>query len=115
MKPTDGMQRGMKATNLGHPMSDAGGSRNTRARVERARGARGLSGPARCGEGALVGDPPAEARRTSKTNRRAEDVRNRNQGHRFARALLQGGKIGLFGGAGVGKTVIIMELIHNIA
>ena len=26
-----------------------------------------------------------------------------------------GGKIGLFGGAGVGKTVIIMELIHNIA
>jgi F-type H+-transporting ATPase subunit beta len=28
---------------------------------------------------------------------------------------LRGGKIGLFGGAGVGKTVIIMELIHNIA
>jgi F-type H+-transporting ATPase subunit beta len=28
---------------------------------------------------------------------------------------VQGGKIGLFGGAGVGKTVIIMELIHNIA
>ena len=27
----------------------------------------------------------------------------------------QGGKIGLFGGAGVGKTVLIMELIHNIA
>jgi F-type H+-transporting ATPase subunit beta len=27
----------------------------------------------------------------------------------------KGGKIGLFGGAGVGKTVIIMELIHNIA
>ena len=28
---------------------------------------------------------------------------------------LQGGKIGLFGGAGVGKTVVIMELINNIA
>lgn len=28
---------------------------------------------------------------------------------------LKGGKIGLFGGAGVGKTVLIMELIHNIA
>jgi len=27
----------------------------------------------------------------------------------------KGGKIGLFGGAGVGKTVIIMELIHNVA
>merc|ERR1739848_55937 len=28
---------------------------------------------------------------------------------------VKGGKIGLFGGAGVGKTVVIMELIHNIA
>jgi F-type H+-transporting ATPase subunit beta len=28
---------------------------------------------------------------------------------------LKGGKIGLFGGAGVGKTVIIQELINNIA
>ena len=28
---------------------------------------------------------------------------------------VRGGKVGLFGGAGVGKTVIIMELIHNIA
>ena len=27
----------------------------------------------------------------------------------------RGGKIGLFGGAGVGKTVLILELIHNIA
>src|SRR5207253_3255174 len=29
--------------------------------------------------------------------------------------FLRGGKIGLFGGAGVGKTVIVMELINNIA
>src|SRR5207249_1611593 len=29
--------------------------------------------------------------------------------------FLRGGKIGLFGGAGVGKTVIIQELIHNVA
>ncbi|HRH23902.1 MAG TPA: F0F1 ATP synthase subunit beta [Candidatus Magasanikbacteria bacterium] len=29
--------------------------------------------------------------------------------------FLKGGKVGLFGGAGVGKTVIIQELIHNIA
>jgi len=28
---------------------------------------------------------------------------------------LRGGKIGLFGGAGVGKTVLLMELIHNVA
>jgi F-type H+-transporting ATPase subunit beta len=29
--------------------------------------------------------------------------------------IVRGGKVGMFGGAGVGKTVIIMELIHNIA
>lgn len=29
--------------------------------------------------------------------------------------MLKGGKIGLFGGAGVGKTVLIQELIHNVA
>lgn len=29
--------------------------------------------------------------------------------------FIKGGKIGMFGGAGVGKTVVIMELIHNIA
>lgn len=29
--------------------------------------------------------------------------------------FLKGGKVGLFGGAGVGKTVVIQELIHNIA
>jgi F-type H+-transporting ATPase subunit beta len=29
--------------------------------------------------------------------------------------FLKGGKIGMFGGAGVGKTVVIMEMIHNIA
>src|SRR3989344_4483538 len=29
--------------------------------------------------------------------------------------FIKGGKIGLFGGAGVGKTVLLMELIHNVA
>ena len=29
--------------------------------------------------------------------------------------FIKGGKVGLFGGAGVGKTVIIQELIHNVA
>ncbi|MGH9777693.1 MAG: F0F1 ATP synthase subunit beta [Candidatus Acidiferrales bacterium] len=29
--------------------------------------------------------------------------------------FLRGGKVGMFGGAGVGKTVVIMELIHNVA
>src|SRR5690242_21184130 len=33
----------------------------------------------------------------------------------FRSPYRKGGKIGLFGGAGVGKTVIIMELINNVA
>jgi F-type H+-transporting ATPase subunit beta len=40
---------------------------------------------------------------------------DRHQGHRPDRASLKGGKVGLFGGAGVGKTVLIQEFINNIA
>ena len=46
---------------------------------------------------------------------------NRNPGDRYQGSrpdlspYAKGGKIGLFGGAGVGKTVLIMELIHNVA
>ena len=43
------------------------------------------------------------------------DPRHRHQGRRPARTLRTGGKIGLFGGAGVGKTVLILELINNVA
>ena len=40
---------------------------------------------------------------------------HRHQGDRPDLPFLKGGKIGAFGGAGVGKTVVIMELINNIA
>ena len=43
------------------------------------------------------------------------DVRDRHQGDRSATPYLQGGKIGLFGGAGVGKTVLITEMINRVA
>jgi hypothetical protein len=43
------------------------------------------------------------------------DVRDRHQGHRPADPVRQGGKIGLFGGAGVGKTVLIQEMIARVA
>ena len=45
----------------------------------------------------------------------AADPGHRHQGRRPARPYTKGGKIGLFGGAGVGKTVIMQELINNIA
>ena len=45
----------------------------------------------------------------------AAGLRDRHQGHRPDRPVPRGGKVGVFGGAGVGKTVIIQELIRNIA
>ena len=45
----------------------------------------------------------------------AAGPRHRHQGHRPDLPLPKGGKVGAFGGAGVGKTVVIMELINNIA
>jgi F-type H+-transporting ATPase subunit beta len=46
---------------------------------------------------------------------RSGDPGHRHQGHRPSGPYAKGGKIGLFGGAGVGKTVLIQELINNIA
>jgi F-type H+-transporting ATPase subunit beta len=45
----------------------------------------------------------------------SRNPRHRHQGRRPSGPYAKGGKIGLFGGAGVGKTVLIMELINNIA
>ena len=62
--------------------------------------------------GSIHRKPPAFDEQ-SPASRSAGD---RHQGHRPAGALsASGGKIGLFGGAGVGKTVLIQELIHNVA
>ena len=56
-------------------------------------------------------DPPA----VRPDGDRGRGLRDRHQGHRPDRPVPPGGKIGVFGGAGVGKTVIIQELIRNIA
>jgi F-type H+-transporting ATPase subunit beta len=45
----------------------------------------------------------------------AQILRHRHQGRRPSRPLRQGRQDRLFGGAGVGKTVLIMELINNVA
>ncbi len=50
-----------------------------------------------------------------KNRARLSKIRDRYQSHRPSAPYAKGGKIGLFGGAGVGKTVLIQELIHNIA
>jgi F-type H+-transporting ATPase subunit beta len=112
MKPTDGMVRGMKAVDLGAPISVPVG-RETLGGILNVIGEPidGL-GPGQV-QGALA-DPPraASLRRTGNLGR---DVRDRHQGHRPSRALHQGRQDRPLRRRGVGKTVMIQELINNVA
>ncbi len=113
MKPTDGMQRGMKATDLGEGISVPVGP-GTLGRVLNV-----------LGEPVDFPDRPVQYTERWPIHRAAPDLEHQSTelkmfetGIKVVDLLepyLQGGKIGLFGGAGVGKTVVIMELIHNIA
>jgi F-type H+-transporting ATPase subunit beta len=112
MQPTDGVVRGMKALDTGQPIAVPVG-RSTLGRVMN-----------------VLGEPvdklgPITAEKRYPIHRPAPAFVDQNTnlemfetGIKVVDLLepyLRGGKIGLFGGAGVGKTVIIMELIHNIA
>ena len=112
MDTTDGLRRGMPVKNLGQPISVPTG--------EQVKG-RLLN---------VVGDPIDHLPDLTGENRRAihqpapkfDDLSISSEilytGIKVIDLLepyLKGGKIGLFGGAGVGKTVLIMELINNIA
>jgi F-type H+-transporting ATPase subunit beta len=113
MKPTDGMQRGMKAADLGEPISVPVGP-ETLGRVLNV-----------LGEPVDFPDRPVKSKERWPIHRAAPTLENQSTELKMFETgikvidllepYLQGGKIGLFGGAGVGKTVIIMELIHNIA
>jgi len=113
MEPTDGMQRGMKAADTGAPISVPVGP-GTLGRVLNVLG-RPVDFP----------DRPVEAKERWSIHRPAPTLEEQSTELKMFETgikvidllepYLQGGKIGLFGGAGVGKTVIIMELIHNIA
>ena len=88
MKPTDGMQRGMSADRPRRADLGAGRPRDARPRAERARRAGRLPRPPGRVEGALADPPPAADARGPVD--RAEDVRDRHQGHRPARAVPAG-------------------------
>jgi F-type H+-transporting ATPase subunit beta len=113
MKPTDGMQRGMMAVDTGGPISVPVGP-ETLGRVLNV-----------LGEPVDFPDRPVAAREHWPIHRAAPTLEQQSTELKMFETgikvidllepYLQGGKIGLFGGAGVGKTVIIMELIHNIA
>ena len=113
MSSTDGLQRGMEVVNTGNPISVPVGN-ITLGRVFNV-----------LGEHIDLGEPIPETELRNPIHREApqfEDlsvsVEILETGIKVVDLLApytKGGKIGLFGGAGVGKTVLIQELIHNIA
>jgi F-type H+-transporting ATPase subunit beta len=112
MEPTDGMVRGTSAEDLGQPITVPVGE-CTLGRVIN-----------------VVGKPvdklgPVEAQERWPIHREPPSFEEQStQIEMFETGIkvvdllepyMKGGKTGLFGGAGVGKTVLIMELIHNVA
>src|SRR5271163_4571965 len=112
MKPSEGLVRGMKAMDLGEPISVPVG-RGTLGRVMN-----------------VLGEPvdnmgPVKTEKRYPIHRPAPSLEDQSTNlEMFETGIkvvdliepyLKGGKIGLFGGAGVGKTVLIQELINNVA
>jgi len=112
MSSTDGVQRGMEAVDTGSPMKMPVGP-STLGRIWNVMGE------------PVDGGPMPEAEDYYPIHREApeyEDLEPKTEifetGIKVVDLLepyIKGGKTGLFGGAGVGKTVIIMELINNLA
>src|SRR6059036_252339 len=112
MEPTDGMVRGMKAIDLGGPISIPVGH-GTLGRVINVIGEPVDNlGPVNAKERHPIHRPAPSFEEQATT---AEMFETGIKVIDLIQPFLKGGKIGLFGGAGVGKTVIIMELINNVA
>ncbi len=112
MQPTDGLVRGMKAISLGGPISVPVG-KETLGRVLNVLGEPvDKMGPVNTAQRYPI-HRPAPSFEDQST--RLEMFETGIKVIDLLEPYLRGGKIGLFGGAGVGKTVIIMELINNIA
>ena len=113
MSSTDGLTRGMEATDTGSPIRVPVGN-GTLGRVFNVLGE-------------TVDNDPAEVAATDiwPIHRPAPKLEDQSTSTEMLETGIKvvdliapyskGGKVGLFGGAGVGKTVIIMELIRNIA
>src|SRR5213595_3038526 len=112
MEPTDGMVRGMKAIDQGGPISVPVGP-GTLGRVMIVIGEPvDQLGPIQFKEKMPIHRPAPLFEDQATT---AEMFETGVKVIDLIQPFLKGGKIGLFGGAGVGKTVIIMELINNVA
>jgi F-type H+-transporting ATPase subunit beta len=112
MEATDGLVRGMKAYDLGEPITIPVG-KQTLGRVLN------VLGQPVDNMGPVNTEKHFPIHRSAPTfAEQATELEMFETGIKVIDLLepyLRGGKIGLFGGAGVGKTVIIQELIHNIA
>jgi F-type H+-transporting ATPase subunit beta len=112
MHPTDGLARGMKAIDLEGPIQVPVGE-ETLGRVINVIGEPvDHLGPINAKKKYPIHRPPPPLEDQST---RMEMFETGIKVIDLIQPFLKGGKIGLFGGAGVGKTVIIMELIHNVA
>ena len=112
MHPTEGLSRGMKAESLGGPIEVPVGE-GTLGRIMN------VIGEPVDKMGPIVTEkrypihrlPPPLDQQSTKLEMFETGIKVID----LIQPFLKGGKIGLFGGAGVGKTVIIQELIHNVA
>jgi F-type H+-transporting ATPase subunit beta len=112
MEATEGMVRGMKAIDQGGPISVPVG-KGTLGRVMNVIGNPvDALGPVEATKRMPIHRPaPAFDEQSTKAEMFETGVKVID----LVQPFLKGGKIGLFGGAGVGKTVVIMELINNVA
>lgn len=112
MHPTDGLARGMKAYDLGRPIEVPVGE-ETLGRLMNVVGepVDHLGRIETKKKYPIHRLPPPLAEQSTKLEMFETGIKVID----LIQPFLKGGKIGLFGGAGVGKTVIIMELIHNVA
>jgi F-type H+-transporting ATPase subunit beta len=112
MDSTDGLVRGMKAVDTGQPITMPVG-REVLGRVLNVIGEPVDGGPPLKGEKRypIHRPPPSFLDQNTQVEAFETGIKVVDLLEPYAR----GGKVGLFGGAGVGKTVVIMELIHNIA
>ncbi|KKR70621.1 MAG: ATP synthase subunit beta [Candidatus Nomurabacteria bacterium GW2011_GWB1_40_7] len=112
MDTTDGLSRGMEVANTGAPISVPVGSA-TLGRIFNVLGEAIDNGKAIITDKKLPIHRKAPEYVTQAT--KVEILETGIKVIDLICPVLKGGKVGLFGGAGVGKTVVIQELIHNIA
>ena len=112
MSATDGLVRGMEAVDTGAPISVPVG-KETLGRVFNVLGEAIDLRP--MPEGVSLSPIHKEAPAYDELETKAEILETGIKVVDLLAPYLKGGKIGLFGGAGVGKTVLIQELINNIA